>query len=391
MPKELRSRKVKKAKKKDDDLEFEFAETRTAATTDQKDGAEPEEVLGMSKIGVTAETDMSEQEAEPEEGSEEAEPEPEEEKAGLVVVPPLTRTPVQDEEGLEGPLPPLDDLEIGEDDVELEEVTIGGGSRKVKVMRVKPTVLTPEDDEEWDDIEGPTDPSVSGGGMTDLGTQRKEKKRKRTGGGVSTDAGLGMEVDLDAETVKRLSAPLLPQEFMAPPRLFHRQFRRGILFLIFPAALFFLMYVYVGLNPFTILFLVLILVLVLITFFFYGISPFYSGHLVTKTNLRLKQGAYFTASLPLDEVRTVKVAEPKVGRLGIYSRRGGKLYISTDRTGFVEIDLRSPRKIGSHKNISRIFLTIEEPSAFVRTMRSAIKYMRADRGAEDAEGTKEDW
>jgi|GEM_PF-4481955 len=376
--------------------EFVLAETRVAKPTDEKktkhDDDDPAECIGMAKIGALpkgAPLEEPKKEEPPEEEEAPKVPEPiveealqgdtaEEEPKGRLPPPPIPP-------GAKEVKPPSDTypdyLQGKEHEVEYEEVEVGRDGRKMKVMRLKPSKLPPAPVGD----EGP-EPMHAGpggsGGIKDLSEIVIE--RPPPGKRVRRSAGLGIDVELDDEAIRKLSAPLLPAEFSLPNRAFHGRFRRYILFFILPVVFIFIMVAYNAVNPVTIMVVVMMFMVLLAALFIYGISPFYAGHTVTKNSIILKHGVYFEARIPIDNIRTVQVYEGKAGMMGIRQDRDHKLYVISDRKEMVEIILRTAMSVGGHRGVESIITNVERPPSFVMAVKSAQAARAEDRLFEES-------
>jgi hypothetical protein len=382
------------SKKPEPDLEdIVLAETRVAKPTDEKrkkrDDDDPAERLGMSKIGVLpkgAPLEGPKKEETPEE--EPPVPEPiieeaiqddtvEEQPKGRLPPPPIPP-------GAKEVKPPSDhltqDLPGKEPEVEYEEVEIGRDGRKMKIMRLKPSKLPPAPVGD----EGP-EPMHAGpggsGGIKDLSEVHIE--RLPPGKRIRRDAGLGLEVELDDEAIRKLSAPVLPAEFAYPNRAFHGRFRRYVLFMILPVLFIFIMFILNILNMVMLLLVVMMFIVLLAALYIYGISPFYTGHTVTKTRIILKHGVYFEARVPIDDIRTVQVYEGRAGMMGIRLDRDHRLYVISDRKEMVEIVLRTAMTVAGRKGVESIITNVERPAFFVSAVKSAQTARAQERLGED--------
>jgi len=375
--------------------EVVLAETRTARPTDVsplKEDADPAEVIGMGKIGILpkgaafvepkketpevpeATIEEAIQEGPIEKKDETPEEPAEEEPAGKLPPPPIPQ-------GAKEVKPPRDLLEDDtadkEQEVEVREVSIGSDGRKIKVLTVKPQKLPPPEEEEEAKV-GPA-PGPSKGGVRDLSEEHVEMPPPK--GRVRRTPGLGVDVELDAETFRKLSAPVLPAEFDYPKKAIHSRFRRYILFFILP-VLFAIVILLLGvLNIGTVVAIFLLFMIVLFGFLVYGISPFYTSHMVTKSAVILKHGIYFEARIPIGNIRNVKLYEEKVGMMGIRVDRDRRLFALSDRKDMVEIVLKEGMIVASRHNIESVITNVEQPSTFIRTVKSAAETL--SKGHED--------
>ena len=376
--------------------EVVLAETRTAKPTDEvvrKGDEDPAELLGMGKIGVLpkgAPLEEPKKEEPPEELTEEPSgPEPKIEEA-------IQEGPVEEDapfvetdedtdateklppppipQGAKEVKPPQDLLKdedgIKEQEIELKEVAIGRDGRKIKVLTVKPGKLPPPTDEETEPDAFAAKQGPSKGGIRDLSPGDGGPPLPK--GRVRRSAGLGVDVELDAETIRKLSAPVLPAQFGYPKRAFHSRFRRYILFFILPALFLLLIFAWNIVNPVTEITVAFLFIVVLAGLLIYGISPFYTTHLVTKTSVQLKHGVYFEARIPLADIRTAKIYEGQAGMMGIRVDRDRRLFALSDRKDMVELVLKEPTTVASWRNVESVVTNVEEPNVFVKTVKAAI-------------------
>jgi len=367
--------------------EVVLAETRIAKPTDGSplgEDADPAEVIGMGKIGIlpkgAAFVEPKKEIPEvPEEAPEGPEPIIEEaiqegpaEKGPDAKLPP---PPIPD--GAKEVKPPSDlledDLSGKEQEVEIKEVSIGSDGRKIKVLTVKPQKLPPPTEEGAEEM--PARPSK--GGVRDLSEERVEMPPPK--GRVRRTPGLGVDVELDAEAIRKLSAPVLPAEFDYPKKAIHSQFRRYILFFLLPVFFAIIILLAGALSVISLVVLVLLFIVVLFGFLVYGVSPFYTSHMVTRTSVVLKHGVYFEARIPLRDIRTVRVYDEKAGTTGIRVDKDRRLFALSDRKDMVEIVLKDRMTVASHHNIESVITNVELPSTFVRTVKSAAAAVKEDR------------
>jgi hypothetical protein len=361
--------------------EVVLAETRTARPTDGSplgEDTDPAEVIGMGKIGILpkgaafVEPKKDIPEKAPELTIEEAIQEgPAEEGPDAKLPPP----PIPD--GAKEVKPPgdllEDELSGKEQEVEIKEVSIGSDGRKIKVLTVKPKKLPPSTEEGADKM--PARPSK--GGVRDLSEERVEMPPPK--GRVRRTPGLGVDVELDAEAIKKLSAPVLPAEFDYPKKAIHSQFRRYILFFLLPVFFAIIILLAGALSVISLVVLVLLFMVVLFGFLIYGVSPFYTSHMVTRASVVLKHGVYFEARIPLRDIRTVRVYDEKAGTTGIRVDKDRRLFALSDRKDMVEIVLKDRMTVASHHNIESVVTNVESPSTFVRTVKSAAAMVKEDR------------
>ena len=420
------AKKVKKApapSKAEDD--FIFAVTREATKEDEAlAGEDPEMSLGLTKIAPTPKEEEVEEE---EEEAEEPEPPTIEKLPPVDRLPPIEKIPPKEgagpeeeetldegtsdseEEAFEDGEDLLKEVDaVSEESLEMEEVTVAGG-RKVKVLRVKPSTLPPIDEglEEDDGSLGIVDlgagrPRGDKGHDDDdlemappMSPQGTQLKREEMGKGdtIRRTPGLGIDVTLDEELVRKLSAPVLPQQFSYSSKAFHRQFRRHIIMIILPLAMYFFIFTRTDLPVevirLTMFLISMLLLMILASLVIYGVTPFYSKHTVTERAVFLKQGVYFNALVPLDMIKDVHTTKKKVPSVGVYSHKGESLNVLSNKKSLVEIELMGPMKLHGRKPVAKVVVNVDEPEAFVRTVREAISFMRQE--AEEAlEGDRAD-
>ncbi|HTY46940.1 MAG TPA: hypothetical protein VMB46_04660 [Methanomassiliicoccales archaeon] len=111
-----------------------------------------------------------------------------------------------------------------------------------------------------------------------------------------------------------------------------------------------------------------------------GVSPFLTHHKVEGGVLTLRQGWYFKASIPLEEIASIEDLETGRARTGVYfDLLGGHLYVTTQRRGLVMIKLARPRRYGMAlgKKIDKIVFDTTDMSDLKRVL--AEKFTPASR------------
>ena len=89
--------------------------------------------------------------------------------------------------------------------------------------------------------------------------------------------------------------------------------------------------------------LLVISVLVLVL----GLSPFLTDHFIEDDVLVLRQGWYFKAMIPLSDISEVLEVEKGPLRTGVFfDIRGSSLYVTTQRTRLILLQLKQPRRFG---------------------------------------------
>jgi hypothetical protein len=104
----------------------------------------------------------------------------------------------------------------------------------------------------------------------------------------------------------------------------------------------------------------------------FGLSPALTEHQVGGRNLVLRHGWYFTAKVPLDNIRDVEETEEGIPGRGMSALLGGnRLYLANSRVGLVKIKLYDRQMMGGllGRFISEIVTNVDEPVVFVRLLR----------------------
>jgi len=78
-----------------------------------------------------------------------------------------------------------------------------------------------------------------------------------------------------------------------------------------------------------------------------GISPLTTEHCVINGTLSLRQGWYFKADIPLEQIKSASRIDKGPRRVGVFFKiREATLYVTTRRNDLIEIRLESERKFG---------------------------------------------
>lgn len=104
----------------------------------------------------------------------------------------------------------------------------------------------------------------------------------------------------------------------------------------------------------------------------FGLSPALTMHQIGSKNLVLRHGWYFSAKVPLDNIREVEETEEGVPGHGINMLLGGnRLYLANSRVGLVKIKLFDRQMMGVlvGRFISEIVTNVDEPGPFVKCLR----------------------
>ena len=108
-----------------------------------------------------------------------------------------------------------------------------------------------------------------------------------------------------------------------------------------------------------------------IVLFVLGISPFLTDHMLTDSNLELRQGWYFRASIPLSNIGSIQVLEKGPRRTGVFFEVVGKaLYVTTQRNGLFVVSLREPQRFGFAlgKKASRVYFDTIDRNIVLRKL-----------------------
>jgi hypothetical protein len=104
----------------------------------------------------------------------------------------------------------------------------------------------------------------------------------------------------------------------------------------------------------------------------FGLSPALTEHQVGGRSLVLRHGWYFTAKVPLDNIRDVEETEEGIPGRGMSVLLGGnRLYLANSRVGLVKIKLYDRQMMGGllGRFISEVVTNVDEPVVFVRLLR----------------------
>lgn len=99
-------------------------------------------------------------------------------------------------------------------------------------------------------------------------------------------------------------------------------------------------------------------------------SPLRTVHWLTRSRLVLRQGWYFRAILPFDEIAEVEAPEWVPGRipLGVHHPLGGRtLFVTGGRRGLVAVRLVAPRRFWQAFGLraSEIVFDVDDPARFL--------------------------
>lgn len=104
----------------------------------------------------------------------------------------------------------------------------------------------------------------------------------------------------------------------------------------------------------------------------FGLSPALTEHQIGGKYLVLRHGWYFSAKVPLDNIRDVEETEEGIPGHGMNALLGGnKLFLANSRVGLVKIKLYDRQMMGGllGRFISEVVTNVDEPTAFQRLLR----------------------
>ncbi len=119
-------------------------------------------------------------------------------------------------------------------------------------------------------------------------------------------------------------------------------------------------------------YLLLIILLEAVMFTVMGISPLLTAHELVDGVLVLRQGWYFRARVPLDEIISVKRLNRGPKRTGVFFRlTGSTLHVTTRRDDLIEIELAGKRSFGwaLGKRADRIIFDAEDSGALLAALK----------------------
>lgn len=124
-------------------------------------------------------------------------------------------------------------------------------------------------------------------------------------------------------------------------------------------------------DPVYVLFFIALLVAFIILF---GISPLFTDHWVTLSRLILRQGIYFKASIPYDNIRSVDETD-EMAKVGVkFYLFGRKVFVTTSRNGLVSIKLKRPMRFTLilGKLADEVIVNVDNPREFVSSLKERI-------------------
>jgi len=144
---------------------------------------------------------------------------------------------------------------------------------------------------------------------------------------------------------------------------------KTVMFLVFTFAL---GLVLILLNLISVLGIILVLGVMGAVTLVFGLSPALTEHHIGSKNLVLWHGWYFSAKVPLDNIREVEETEEGIPGHGMNVLLGGNLlYLTNSRVGLVKIKLYDRQMMGGllGRFISEVVTNIDEPGPFVKCLR----------------------
>jgi len=112
-----------------------------------------------------------------------------------------------------------------------------------------------------------------------------------------------------------------------------------------------------------------------------GVSPLLTSHEVGDGMLVLRQGWYFRAEMPLNDIMSVARVERGPTRTGVFFRLlDATLYVTSRRDDLIEVRLRSKRPFGwaLGKRADRVVFDAENASAMVQAIRDEDSFTPVD-------------
>ncbi len=121
-----------------------------------------------------------------------------------------------------------------------------------------------------------------------------------------------------------------------------------------------------------------ILGLLFVYLFFSAISPFLTSHTLTAEELILRQGWYFRAVVPLDEIESVEKTREFVFTGVKFSILDNKIYVAGSRRGLVKIMLKEARRFvfALGKLANEILIDVRDSDRFVELMNERLGFHR---------------
>jgi hypothetical protein len=102
----------------------------------------------------------------------------------------------------------------------------------------------------------------------------------------------------------------------------------------------------------------------------YGVSPLFTHHSIREGRLHLRQGVYFRASIPLEDVAAVReVSDARRPGVG-WDRKRRAVQVTSSRLGVLELRLKRPLRFPYvlGRRSGRVLLNVDNPGGFIRAL-----------------------
>ncbi|MFW5914730.1 MAG: hypothetical protein ACOCSO_02935, partial [Thermoplasmatota archaeon] len=102
-----------------------------------------------------------------------------------------------------------------------------------------------------------------------------------------------------------------------------------------------------------------------------GISPLLTAHSLSGNELILRQGWYFRARIPLDNISSVRRLESGPRRTGVFFRvLRASMFVTTRRHDLLELELKEPQRFpwALNKRAGRVIFDTSDNRAFLRSL-----------------------
>lgn len=102
-----------------------------------------------------------------------------------------------------------------------------------------------------------------------------------------------------------------------------------------------------------------------------GVSPFLTDHVLTDTDLELRQGWYFRARIPLSNIEWIRAVDRGPTRTGVFFEVVGKaLYVTTQRNDLIVVSLQHPQRFGFAlgKKANRVYFDTLDKNLVLRRL-----------------------
>ena len=128
------------------------------------------------------------------------------------------------------------------------------------------------------------------------------------------------------------------------------------------------LFVMLVIVPVDIMWIVIIAVLFIFILLVFGISPLITKHQIVEGKIILRQGLYFKAVVPLENVKCIGFTDINA-KIGIkFSLTKPILYITTSKIGLISIKLKGQRRFGYAwwKRADEIIFNVDDPKRFIK-------------------------